>query len=70
MMHCSYQLSPSTISKKACLKHHTEAFPEDLMLENFFNFPPKKKFSICRECPVRKRLAFFYSVDSRMTSLV
>jgi len=70
MMHCSYQLSPLAISKRACFKSHTEAYPEGFPVKNPFNFIPKKNLYICPDCPIRKRLAFLYPVDSSMTPLV
>ena len=70
MNHCSYQLSPLMTSKKVCLRHRTEAHLEDLTVENLSDHTPKRKLSICRNCPIRKRLAFSHSVDSNMTLLV
>jgi hypothetical protein len=58
MMHCSYQLSHSTTSKKICIKCHREVNLEDLLVENFFSSATKKTLPMCRECPIKKRLVF------------
>ena len=63
MMHCSYLLSQSTTSKKVCIKRHTEVFLEDLVTGSFFNWVLKKNFSICRDCPIKKRLTSFELVN-------
>ena len=63
MMHCSYQLSQWTTSKKVCVKRHTEARLEDLGTGSFFNRVLKKNFPICQNCPIKKRLASFESVN-------
>ena len=64
MMHCSYQLSRPATSKNVCVKGHTGAhLVEDLRTETISNRVLKKSFSICQNCPVRKRLTFYGLVN-------
>jgi hypothetical protein len=63
MMHCCYQLSQWTTSKKVCVKRHREARLEDLGTESIFNRVLKKNFSICLDCPIKKRLNPFELVN-------
>jgi len=63
MMHCSYQVSQLTTSKKICFKRHTEARLEDLETGSFFNWVLKKNLPICQNCPIKKRLTSFELVN-------
>lgn len=63
MMHCSYQLSQWTTSKKACVKGHMEAHLEDLGTGRIFNRVLKKNLPICQNCPIKKRLTSFELVN-------
>ena len=63
MMHCSYQLIQWPTSKKVCAKRHAEDCLEDLGTTSIFNWVLKKNFSICQNCPIKKRLASFESVN-------
>ena len=62
-MHCSYQLSQRTSSKKVCAKRHTEALLEGLGTGSFFNWGLKKNFPICQDYPIKKRLTSFELVN-------
>jgi hypothetical protein len=63
MMHCPYQLSQWTTSKKVCFKHRTEARLEDLGAGSIFSWVLKKNFPICQDCPIKKRLTSFELVN-------
>jgi hypothetical protein len=63
MMHCSYQLGEWTTSKKVCVKRNTEARLEDLGTGNIFNWVLKKNSPVCQNCPIKKRLTSFESVN-------
>ena len=70
MMHCSYQLGQLTTSKKVCVKRRTEAYLEDLTVENLFYCTQKQNLSICRDCPIEKRQTLFCPIDSAMRPLL
>jgi len=63
MMHCSYQLSQWATSKKACVNRHMEGSLEDFETGSFFTRVLKKNYPICQNCPIKKRLASFESVN-------
>jgi hypothetical protein len=63
MMHCSYLSNQSTTSNKVCIKHDTEARFEGLETGTSLSWLLKKNFPICRNCPIKKRLPSFESVN-------
>ena len=70
MMHFFIPLSYSTIARKVCMKHHSEAYPEDLMTQDRIYCTPKMNVATCRDCLMRSRQSFFHSIDSALRLLV
>jgi hypothetical protein len=63
MMLCSYQLGQWATSKRVCVKGHMEARLQDLGAGSIFNWVLKKNFSICQNCPIKKRFTSFESMN-------
>jgi len=48
------------IQKNAWMKRHAEAYFENSVGGEFFNYTPKKSLCPCFECPIKKGLGFFH----------
>ncbi len=60
MINCPYQPGQLVISKNACTKRYRLGRREDfsdLMKGDLFNYSYKRGLSLCRECPIGKKLA-------------
>ncbi len=60
MISCPYQPGNLMISKNACSKRYWMGRKEDyqdLMRGDFFHYTYKRGLSVCRECPIGKRVA-------------
>jgi hypothetical protein len=60
MISCPYQPGNLTISKSSCARRYKKSLEEqylDLMKGDLFNYTSKRGLSLCRECPIGKRLA-------------
>ncbi len=59
MIFCPYQPGKLIISKYACSKRHDVGRKEDyqdLMKGDFFSYTYKRGLSLCRNCPIGKKL--------------
>jgi hypothetical protein len=70
MMHFSIPSSHSTIAKKVCMKHHPDAYPEDLMMQDRIYCTLKINVATCRDCVMRRQQSLFHSINSTLRLLV
>ncbi len=59
MFYCPHQPGQLWISKHACMKRYLTGQREDLadlMKGDLFNYTYKRGLSLCRECPIGKKL--------------
>ncbi len=59
MIKCPYQPGNLLISKDACIKRYQMAYKKDKRAKagEFQDYGIKMGFSICRDCPIGKRLS-------------
>jgi hypothetical protein len=60
MVSCPYQPGQLTISKNACSKRYIlgkQENPADLLKGDLFHYTFKRGLSLCRDCPIGKKLA-------------
>jgi hypothetical protein len=60
LVSCPYQPGQLTISKNACSKRYVlgkNENPADLLKGDLFHYTFKRGLSLCRECPIGRKLA-------------
>lgn len=63
MVSCPYQPGQLVISKSACSKRYQlgrKENPIDLMKGDLFHYTFNRGLSLCRDCPIGKKLAIFH----------